>query len=186
MSLDYSHYWQYFLAIEDSLRETARFVDFSEDNLATYSIEFARILLTAGSEIDVICKMLCKQIDATKNPKNINEYRRIITGKYPKFYSLKVWVRYGDFCLIPWETWNKSKNPDWWKCYNNVKHERNNNFQDANLRNTLNSVAGLYCLVLYHFQTELNKHKLEPRTKLVTIEDIPQILIEGEYKLPDF
>lgn len=68
MSLNYSHYWQYFLAIEQSLRETARFVDFSKDNLDTYSIEFARILLTAGSEIDVICKMLCKQIDTTKNP----------------------------------------------------------------------------------------------------------------------
>ncbi len=186
MSLYYSHYWRYFLAIEDSLRETARFVDFSEDNLDTYSIEFARILLTAGSEIDVICKMLCKQIDATKNPENINEYRRIITGKYPKFYSLKVWVRYGDFCLIPWEDWNKSKSPVWWKSYNNVKHNRNSNFPDSNLRNTLNAVAGLFCLVLYCFQPELYSYKLNPWTQLLTIEQTPDFLFEDGYKLPDF
>lgn len=186
MSLNYSHYWQYFLAIEESLQETARFVDFSEDNLGTYSIEFARILLTACSEIDVICKMLCEKIDPTEKPKNINEYRTIITGKYPKFHSLKIFVRYGGFCITPWEEWNKSTNPKWWKSYNFVKHNRNDYFKDANLENTLNAVAGLYCLILYNFQPELYARKLAPSTQLLTVEHIPKYLIVDGYKLPDF
>ena len=95
-------------------------------------------------------------------------------------------MQYGDFCLIPWEDWNKSKNPDWWKSYNNVKHKRNDNFQNANLKNTINAVAGLFCLVLYCFQSELYSYKLNPWTQLLTIEQTPDFLFEDGYKLPDF
>ena len=107
------HYWQYFLAIEKSLVETERYVEIASDNYQTYSIEFARILLSASSEVDVICKLLCKKIDSTKTPKNINEYREIITNNYPNFFSIKVLVsRYG-IELIPWSKWENPENPEW-------------------------------------------------------------------------
>ena len=90
------HYWQYFLAIEKSLVETERYIEIaSMDNYQTYSIEFARILLSASSEVDVICKLLCKKIDSTKTPKNINEYREIITNNYCLFFKTHF------DCLIP-------------------------------------------------------------------------------------
>ena len=55
------HYWQYFAALEADLAATARFVELASANMACYSVEFARILLTAGSEIDVLCKVLCQE-----------------------------------------------------------------------------------------------------------------------------
>jgi len=82
------HYWQCFLAIETSLNETVQYVELTSNNYKTYSIEFARILLSASSEVDVICKLLCKKIDSEKQPLNINDYRNIITCKYPNFYSI--------------------------------------------------------------------------------------------------
>ncbi len=57
--------------------------------------------------------------------------------------------RYG-IELTPWEKWKNTENPSWWKSYNNVKHERSANFQDANLETSLNAVAGLFCCILYY------------------------------------
>jgi hypothetical protein len=180
------HYWQYFLAIEASLDETSRYVEIVSDNYKTYSVEYARILLSASSEVDVICKLLCRKIDATKRSKNIEDYRDIITGKYPNFHSMKVLIpRYG-IELTPWEKWKNIENPSWWKSYNNVKHERSANFQDANLENTLNAVAGLFCLILYYYQPELYRLKLNPWVQFFALEKEPYRLVEGGYNLPDF
>ncbi len=181
------HYWQYFLAIEASLNKTIQYVELTSNNYKTYSIEFARILLSASSEVDVICKLLCQKIDATKRNKNIDDYREIITEKYPNFYSMKILIpRYG-IELIPWEKWRNQENPGWWKGYNSVKHERSSNFQDANLENTLNAVAGLFCLVVYYYQPELFALKLNPWTQLLALENEPFHLIDDDpYKLPDF
>jgi hypothetical protein len=179
-------YWQYYLAIELSLEETTRFVEATPDNYKTYSIEYARLLLSASSEIDVVCKLLCQKIDSTANPQNINEYRHIITNKYPNFYKMKVVIpRYG-IEFFPWLKWQRSTNPDWWKSYNNVKHERSNHFAEANLENTFNAVAGLFSLLLYYYKPELFSLKLPLSDKLFTIEDVPATLVDGHFSLPDF
>jgi len=48
-------HWQYFIAIESDLENTARYVEVAEDNFGTYSVEYSRILLSASSEIDPKC-----------------------------------------------------------------------------------------------------------------------------------
>ena len=53
-------HWQYFLAIEADMENTTRYVQPTGDNFKTYSIEFASILLSAGSEIDVVAQVLSK------------------------------------------------------------------------------------------------------------------------------
>jgi hypothetical protein len=47
-------HWQYFIAIESDLENTARYVEVTPGNFRTYSVEYARILLSAGSEVDVM------------------------------------------------------------------------------------------------------------------------------------
>ena len=58
-------YWEYFLAIEDDLLQTSRYVEFTESNFHVHSIEFARLLLISGSEVDVIAKELCKLLSSS-------------------------------------------------------------------------------------------------------------------------
>ena len=40
-----------------------RHVEICEDNLDIYSTQFTRLLLSAASEVDVVAKILCGQID---------------------------------------------------------------------------------------------------------------------------
>jgi hypothetical protein len=56
-------HWNYFLALERDLEVVSRYVEFTDDNNETYSIELAHLLFAAASEADVIAKLLCKQLD---------------------------------------------------------------------------------------------------------------------------
>jgi hypothetical protein len=184
--MSYVH-WQYFLAIESDLEATSRFVEFSQKNYATYSIEFARILLSCGSEVDVVAKALCQKIDPKGKYENINDYKTTITSAYGKFSTFEVLLpRYG-LAIKPWEGWSVN-NPSWWKSYNEVKHQRDTYFEKANLENALLSVGGLFALVLYYYKEHLSKPDFfwPSFPKLMIIPGAPDLLWSGDWQLPDF
>ena len=68
--------------------------------------------------------------------------------------------------LCPWSNWQNNKKPDWWDAYNNVKHDRHKKYSDANLKNVLNSVAGLLVLVLHLYQKFAKEGSLSPNPTL--------------------
>jgi hypothetical protein len=132
-SVKSKHHWNYFLAIEKDLEKLSRYIEFSNDNLNTYSIELTHILLSASSEVDVIMKELCQLIDSSKLTDNINDYKSVIRTHLKSFIDEEISIeRYG-MTYKPWINWKGNKNPDWWKSYNNVKHQRNKYFNEANL-----------------------------------------------------
>jgi len=88
---------------------------------------------------------------------------------YTGFDSFEITVpRYG-LVMKPWEAWGKGQNPSWWRSHNNIKHERNLYFGEANLENALNAVAGLFCLVLAYHHPDL--WKMKPWPKLLEVEE---------------
>jgi len=71
-------HWNYFLALEKDLEGVSRYIEFCKDNLNTYSMELAHLLLSSSSEIDTIAKCICSILEPTAKPKNIDQYRKII------------------------------------------------------------------------------------------------------------
>ena len=164
-------HWNYFLSIEDDVDRLARFIEFTSNNFSAHSIEMARILFAAASEVDVVAKMLCTNVNSTQKAENINDYKNILDASFPKIKALNVFInRYG-LTLTPWDNWKNNNSPDWWRSYNKVKHERNNYFQEANLKNALNAVAGLYLLLLHLHEKEMEEAKLKPCPKLFGLDD---------------
>ena len=84
-----SKVWAFYLRLEKDFIESLNYVEFAEDNYSTYSIEFERMLLAICSEIDVLCKLLCKEIDPTASPTKILDYANILCG-YNNFISSAV------------------------------------------------------------------------------------------------
>ena len=98
-------HWNYFLALENDLENISRYIEFSEDNFKTYSIELAHLLLAASSEVDVVCKQICEILSPATKAKNIGAYRKIILSEFPNYSEEKVYYpRYGR-SFIPWERW---------------------------------------------------------------------------------
>jgi hypothetical protein len=180
-------HWNYFLALESDVENLSRYVEFTEKNYSTYSIEMVRLLLAACSEIDVIAKILCKRVVTDKKPKNMDQYREILKEKIPYIPEMKILIQRYGLETIPWENWQSDENPEWWGQYNDVKHERNKHFEHANLKNTLNSIGGLFIFLLYLYADESGKCNLNPIPSLFNIEDayIDYIHTEGvSYSLP--
>ena len=150
-------HWNYFLALANDLESVSRYIEFTTSNFKTYSIELAHLLLASASEVDVVAKGICKHLEPDSNPDNINQYRDIITRHIPSFSQEQVFVlRYG-LTFRPWTNWRiKEKNPLWWKSYNNVKHQRSVYFEDANLKNVLNSLGGLLIVVFYFYKLKFS------------------------------
>ena len=185
-------YWQFFVALESDLEATTRYVECCEDNYNTYSVAYAQIILSAGSEVDVVSKLLCNKVESTSKAENINDYRKILHSKYQRLHELQILIpRYNNnLPLTPWNSWVSDENPDWWKRYNNIKHQRHNLYKEANLKNALFSVSGLFSLVLYYYHEELRANDLQPWPKLLTInpEWNPRISnnVMPGYILPEF
>ena len=163
-------HWNYLLAIEDDLERLSRFIEFDEGNFDCFSIEISRILLASGAEVDVVCKQICKKLNPRSSADKIHPYQNEILASYPTIPDFKVLLpRYG-VTLTPWSNWNKLKNPpDWWKAYNKIKHHRDAQYDQANLRNALNAVGGLFVMVLYLYKEKAEEGELLPATKILHV-----------------
>jgi hypothetical protein len=161
----------------------AHYVEFCAQNFSVYSIELASLLFAAASEVDVIAKSLCKILAPAANWKNMNDYRYTLTALLPNFSGKQVFIpRYG-LTLTPWDNWNRDTNPDWWRSYNRVKHERDQYFGEATLKNALNALGALLTLTVSYYSHALSvvpgealppkevTRKLEPASSLFRLHE---------------
>lgn len=158
------NHWEYYLVLERDFMETERYVGFelgdnyvyvgteatNPENSKVYSVEYIKQYQAICSEVDVILKSICKELgNATADRMDVG-YTPTVLQAWSNIKQQK--VRMKDIELCPFVNWEKSPNyhsPDWWKPYNSVKHERIDNYKEANLKNVLNALAGLYILENY-------------------------------------
>ena len=156
------NHWNYFLALERDMELVSRYVEFSNSNFEVFSVELAHLLFAASSEVDVLAKLICKQVSPNANPDNINGYKPIILQAMPDLPDTEVFVpRYG-LSFKPWLKWTGTSNPDWWRSYNKVKHERDAYFNQATLKNSLNALGALLLLTFHYYSRKLAKQANQP------------------------
>jgi hypothetical protein len=135
--------------LEDDLLQLSRWIEFSADNETVYSIELARLLMTAAAEVDVVAKALCKAIDRERNASSINVYQSVLLQAVPMLPQAQVEMPRFGMLFQPWSNWAEPTTPpDWWQGNNKVKHHRAEHFRQANLKNVLNAIAALLVLLL--------------------------------------
>jgi hypothetical protein len=163
MNTDILH-WEYYITLEGDLLECRRYVEFHSGNMNTYSIEFVRLLLSICSEIDVLAKAVCQQINPKTTPQNITDYRNVIEPAL-SLSIFKIEDLQTQTTVLPFNEWAKQDSPSWWKDYNAVKHDRRNNYQKATLNNSIYSLAGLFTLNVYHYHRAVINADLWPESK---------------------
>lgn len=157
-------HWNYFLALEDDLAALARYVEFSDKNLETYSIEIAHLLLAAASEVDVVMKLRCQQVG--RAARSMKGYRRVLRNREPVLAKLSAAIPRFDITLTPWVNWEADDPLEWWTDHNLVKHRRDSSFSKATLKNLLNAMGGLFLLLLTYYAHDPAKDRLVPASSL--------------------
>lgn len=176
-------HWNYLLALDRDMEVVSRYVEFTTENESVYSIELAHLLFAAASEVDVLAKLMCEQLDPRARRGNIDDYRAVLTAHPLQLATTSVFVpRYG-MEFKPWDNWASNCNPDWWRSYNNVKHQRDQYFKEATLKNALNALGALLLLSFHYYSqalgvqvdamrypAEVTRH-LTPETSLVRFDE---------------
>lgn len=175
-------YWNYFLAIEQDLARLSRYVELSNSNYGTNSVELAKLLMTSTQEVDVCMKKLCAQISPGSANANINDYHAVICRALPELIAEVISIpRYG-LTFTPWSNWSASHPPDWWTANNKIKHQRIDEYEKANLGNVLQSMGGLLLTIVHYHKKflELNgtaiswrdaMQSLQPESVLYRLDD---------------
>lgn len=146
--------WHYFLSLERDVAATAAYVEPATANFETYSDRFAGLLLLIGSEVDVVAKELCIQIDPQARRHDMGDCSKVILGRFSPLPSVEVsMVRY-NLTLKPWAEWGASPptKTNWWDDYNGIKHDRLAQRERGSQRSVLNALAGLMVLNLYLYR----------------------------------
>lgn len=98
-------HWAYYMSLEDDLIETSRYVEISEDNFGAYSTQFTRLLLAAASEVDVVAKLVCRQIAPSGKHQNIDDYRNAIVPMFPAIPCIEMGIQWNPIRVKPWASW---------------------------------------------------------------------------------
>ena len=160
--------WEYYLILESQFVNTFKYIEpgsihgSKNINKFTFSKIYNQLLLSVGSEVDILLKELCK-INGDYTADEMSKYRENLKD-YENFSNEGCKFIYDNEIIYPWTNFNEDKSPDWWIDYNSLKHDRlkDENFKLGNYNNVTQALAGLFiiCRVLYR-----EYFKYEPSNK---------------------
>lgn len=152
-------YWLQYKLLEKRMIELSDYVAVTPKNFATFSNHFISMYLTICSEIDSVADVLCELLGVpSKERYGINSKINRILKEYSNLKNWKCITRFpfDIINIVPFAKFNNDTSADWWQAYNKVKHFRTEkkdekderyNYELANLKNILYSLAALYLLI---------------------------------------
>lgn len=151
MTVNAYSYLASFEILSSDFRRLAEYVEPANGNLKTYSHRLYELLLRACTDFESVCK---EELVATGYRKpaadmNINDYKTLEGSlQLEQFHvGILIW-RPAPVYLQPFGGWSSAAPPlGWYRAYNTVKHNRNSQFDEANLDHVRLSLAGLFALL---------------------------------------
>lgn len=156
-----NNYWHYYQELENEFLQARKYVEFSENNFNTYSIELLKLYQAACSEIDVVGKILAAEVNKdykVEDKSSIYKWwfeiqdRCVLVEGEKNYPLIENEVKLLDMiCIKPWASFKvekyfdkrnniryrcleKYKIPTWWSDYNKVKHQRISLSKDDKLK----------------------------------------------------
>jgi hypothetical protein len=159
------HYTRAFGLIQSDLTRLFEYIEPSDQNLDTYSYRIHELFMRTCIEVEANFKAILKENifnpkDKNGDPRpekrwNIHDYMKVNKTHRLSSYKIHVPIWDGTQSIYePYKEWIGSNELLWYQAYNKSKHDRQVEFKHANLKNLMNSVAGLLALLSSQFRTE--------------------------------
>lgn len=156
-----------YLLIENDLRNLLEYIEPADINLKSFSHRTYELFLRACTEMEMNCKGILSAngyVRTSRGNMNIEDYYKIDQATKISEYQIifKSW-RSGRKVFQPFKEWRNPANQSqphvlsWYQSYNDVKHNRHNNFEEANFENVLNATASVLCLLFSQFNLHSTK-----------------------------
>ncbi|MDF1739615.1 MAG: hypothetical protein P1U86_10685 [Verrucomicrobiales bacterium] len=148
-------HWNYYRLLEQDLEDSFRYVHFCRDHFDVYSDHFARIILTAATEIENVLYDFAVWSKYTPTPKNIVQHFDSVTARFPSLPTMQMVMPRYSLMLTPFEGWSSGASPEWWsKGYNKIKHERTHHPDAPKLIYATRAVAALQVILLHYYRVK--------------------------------
>lgn len=182
---DYNNYIRQLELILDELFDIFKVVSPHSRNMKVFGNAIRNVLILSCTEVDSLMKSVLNGNGYIVDRPNMNDYRQLITPMKLSDYTLS--FRYinevgGNTPFGEWEPKENSKSPSWYKAYNDVKHDRINNFKEANLRNAIEATLGFATMLIatYGYRNEIWNDKVG---KIINVKKEPLWMLK-EFYLP--
>lgn len=159
------HYTRAFNIIQNDLIRLLEFIEPADENLITYSYRTHELLMRTCIEIEANFKAIFREnifnpTDLQGRSRgetswNIRDYKRINKTHHLSSYKVIIPIWRGEKSIfIPFQDWDSGSALSWYQAYNKSKHDRHNEFKQANFENLLNAISGLVVLLSSQFRTQ--------------------------------
>jgi hypothetical protein len=147
------HYVRAFMVIQKDLLELFDYVEPTDKNLCCYSYRMHELLMRSCIEIEANCKAILSENGySRKGDWNMTDYKKLEATHRLYSYQVKFPVWHGDEDVrTPFSAWARGDSPTWYRAYNAAKHDRYQDFEQANFRNVSDAIAGLVALLTSQF-----------------------------------
>lgn len=148
---DYNNYIRQLELILDELFDIFKVVSPHSRNMNVFGNAIRNVLILSCTEVDSLMKSVLHSNGYKIDRPNMNDYRQLIIPM--KLFDYTLAFRYinevgGKTPFGKWEPKENSNSPSWYKAYNDVKHDRINNFKEANLRNAIEATLGFATMLI--------------------------------------
>lgn len=155
-SKDADKYVRAYLLIQADMLRVFDYVAAADVNLTAYSFRMHEIIVRSCIEVEANFKAILRDNGYTKtNSYNVFDFLK--TEPTHRLSEFKVKFPYWDgkkAVRKPFSAFKINKSPHWYRAYNATKHDRHENFQQANMEAMIDSVAGLAILLAAQYRDE--------------------------------
>lgn len=145
--------------LTDQLIEIFNFVEPRKSNYLVYSLKIYNLFIQCCTEFESMCKEILKDNIYNKSVSEMKIY------DYSKITNLMLLHEYEcssplfDDVIKPFEQWRSKNALLWYQDYNEVKHNRSDKFEKANLKNLIDSLVALRILLFAEYgSASLTRH----------------------------
>jgi hypothetical protein len=149
-------YIRAFLLIQKDLLELFDYVEPSEVNLKCYSYRIHELHTRACIEIEANCRAILTENGYVRggNWNMGDDYRKLNLTHRLSSYRVKFPLWHGqENVRIPFSSWTGTGPLVWYQAYNQTKHDRHEQFEQANFDNLLSAISGLIAVLSSQFYT---------------------------------
>lgn len=162
--------------IIDDFERLFEFIEPHTSNENVFSHRIYELLLRTCTEVESCCKGIL--IANGHSAKDMNDYKKIEQATHLSGYS----VCYSNwfpthYSVQPFASWATGGSLSWYKAYNDVKHNRWQNFTLANLKNLLDAICGLLCII--HSQVGDTVQHVFQSNIYVSADDVVEVSVRS-------
>ena len=172
--IEYSNLLRQIEIILDDLDSIFKVVSPHKNQDSVYGHAIRNVIILACTELDSRMQHILTNNTVRPIGKyfQMKDYYKLKNALRLDEYSLSFY-RYGDLEVYsPFSEWEKNNELSWYKAYNSVKHNREDKYPDANLKNAINAIMALCIITIaqYGYRNDLWNERIG---KIIKVEKEP-------------